>query len=324
MNESSHRRFKNSLARRWDYPASKLLTLLVMVSLVVPPAASIFMAYSALVTRYVARHVVPSGAPEAELPFGQVVAVVGRIRAKPVQMPSAYPQFENALMIVERHEWYKHGRRSGWKTGSIHVWISDPATFAGWQLDSRLVQEAEFDWYRASPCTHYVPRAGWVADCDKGYAYREGDDDLRYSYEITPIPQETMTIVAAASGEKLTPIEHRLSAPPADFVLWTSGTPDVGSWLLQRLAGQMTWAVFWAAVTLAAIWWYMYAQLRREGGRTTWAAFAGGCWRALATTAPLAGVTWPFDGPGFIAVAFIGAFVSVIVGFALWLSVVKA
>ncbi len=94
-------------------------------------------------------------------------------------------------------------------------------------LDQNLIRNARFDAYRASPCSQYDAQPGWAADCDKNYAYREGDDDLRYSYEVTPIPELTMTIIAAVSHGKLATIEHRLSAPPADFVLWTNGTPDV-------------------------------------------------------------------------------------------------
>jgi hypothetical protein len=278
-----------------------------------------FMAYDAAVTQYVARHIVLLPAFETGLPQGQVVAAAGSVRAVPVQMPTGYAQFENALMVIERHESYKHGKHGGWKTTRSHEWISDPASVDGLTLDPGLIRNAHFDSYRASPCSQYDAQPGWVADCDKNYVYREGDDDLRYSYEVTPIPEAPITIIAAVSNGKLGTIEHRLSAPPANFVLWTDGTPDVRDWLHHRLERQAAWSVFWAAVSLLIVWRHMYLALRRDEFRTVWRALDGGLWRAAVTVSPFVAIAWPFDGPGFIAVALFGAFVSAVIGFVLWL-----
>jgi hypothetical protein len=322
MNKESAGSFKTTVAEQRQFALSRLRVSLVVLSLLVPPAASMFMAYDALVTRYIVRHLVPPGTAESSLPSRQVVSVMGRIRAQPVQLPEGYPQFRNALMVIELHEQYRHGKRGGWRPTRRQVWISDPATFEMWQLAPRLIENAAFDWYRASPCAHYSPRPGWVANCDRDYAYSEDDDDLRYSYRVTPIPEVTMTIIAAVtSGGQLTTIEHRLSAPPANLVLWENGPSDVAGWLRQRLARQSAWSAFWAILSLGVVWGYMYATLRSDGKRTVLRALGGGLWRALATVAPLIAVFWPFDGPGFIAVAFIGAFVYVVTGFALWASV---
>jgi hypothetical protein len=158
-----------------------------------------------------------------------------------------------------------------------------------------------------------------VADCAKNYAYRDGNDDLRYSYEVTPIPEATMTIIAAVSNGKLGTIEHRLSAPPANFVLWSSGTADVRDWLHQRLKRQAGWSVLWAAVTLLVTWRHMYTALRRDEFRTVWQALDGGLWRAAAAMAPVIAIAWPFDGPGFMAAGLLGGLVSAVIGFVLWL-----
>jgi hypothetical protein len=293
--------------------------LVITVTLLGPPLGMMAMAYDAAVTRYVARHVVPAQAFEAGLPQGQVVAAAGRIRAEPVQLPAGYPQFQNALMVIEHHELYEHGKHGGWKRTRSHVWFSDGVTLDGWTLDQDLIRNAGFDFYQASPCGQYDAQPGWMADCTKNYAYREGNDDLRYSYEITPIPEATMTIIAAVSNGKLGTIEHRLSASPANFVLWTSGTPDVRDWLHQRLKRQAGWSVLLAAVWLAVIWRHMYTALRRDEFRTVWQALDGGLWRAAVTIAPVAPIAWPFDGPGFTAAAWLGALGSVVIGFVLWL-----
>ena len=313
------RLFSKPTTGQWEAATFKLRMAVITVTLLGPPAGAMFMAYDAAVTRYVAHHVVQSQAFGAELPQGQVVAAVGQIRARPVQIPTGYPQFENALMVIERRERYKRGKGGGWKPTGTQVWISGSATLDGWTVGQRLIDNARFDSYRASPCGQYDAQPGWVADCDKNYAYREGDDDLRYSYEVTPIPESTMTIIGAVSNGKLATIEHRLSAPPADLVLWTNGTPDVTDWLDRRLKRQAAWSVFWAAVSLLVIWRHMYAALRRDEFRTVWQALDGGLWRAAVTMAPFAAVAWPFDGPGFMAVALFGALGSAVIGFVLWL-----
>ena len=315
------RGFKERFTEQWDRAGSRLRVFIVILTLLVPPVAWMVETYETLVTRYVMRHVVLSGTPASGLPAGQIVAAIGQVHAKPVQLPDGYPQFQNALMIVELHERYKHGRRGGWRTARRFVWTSDGATFGAWQLDPQLIEHARFIWHRALPCTQYNPPAGWVADCKTGYAYRQGNDDIRLSYQITPIPTEMMTMVAAVSGGKLTTIEHHLSAPPANFAIWTDGAPDVRTWLDQRVRRELGWSVLWAVLSLAVVWWYMSAALRREGNRPRLASLTGGFWRAVVTLAPLAGVVWPFDGPGFIAAAFLGAFFSAVVGLGLWFSV---
>ena len=161
---------------------------------------------------------------------------------------------------------------------------------------------------------------GWVADCDENYAYRAGDDNLRYSYEVTPISELTMTIIAAVSNGKLATIEHRLSAPPADFVLWTDGTPDVTVWLDRRLKRQVAWSVSWAVISLLVVWWHMYAALRRDEFRTVWQALDGGLWRCrLRPWLRSSRSPWPFHEPGFMPVALFGAFASAVIGLVLWL-----
>jgi hypothetical protein len=313
------RLFREPLTGQWEAATFKLRTTVIIATLLGPPTGMMFTAYDAAVTRYVARHVVQAQAFEAGLPQGQVVAAAGQIRAKPVQLPAGYPQFDNALMVIERRERYKRGKHGGWTPTGTQVWVSDIATLNGWTLDQRLIENARFDSYRASPCSQYDTRPGWVADCDKNYAYREGDDNLRYSYEVTPIPESTMMVIAAVSNGKLATIEHRLSAPPADLVLSTNGTPDVADWLDQRLKRQAAWSVFWAAVSLLVIWWHMYAALRRDEFRTVSRALDGGLWRAAVTMVPIAPIAWPFDGPGFMAAAWLGALVSVAIWFVLWL-----
>lgn len=313
------RLFRTQLTDQREVAKFKLWTVITIVTLLGPPVGMMFMAYDAAVTRYVARHVVQAQAYEVGLPQGQVVAAVGRIHAWPVQLPVGYPQFENALMVIEHHERYEYGKNGGWKRTRSHVWISEGASLDAWTLDETLIAKARFDTYRASPCSQYDAQRGWVADCDKSYAYREGNDDLRYSYEVTPIPEAAMTIIAAVSNGRLAPIEHHLSAPPANFVLWTSGTPEVSDWLHQRLERQAAWSVFWAAVSLLVIGRHMYAALRRDEFRTVWQAMGGGLWRAAVTVSPLVVIAWPFDGSGFVAVALLGALMSAVVGSVLWL-----
>jgi hypothetical protein len=321
MSRHFRSRFKTSHDDLWESAAFKLRGLFLVLTLLLPACALMFMAYDTTVTRYVARNVVQSGSSEAGLPSDQVVAVVGQLDAKPVQLPAGYPQFQNALMVVELHQHYKRGKHGGWKTTRRFVWISERVTLGAWELDPRLIENAKFIWHRASPCTQYDPGAGWVANCEEGYAYREGDDNLRYSYEITLIPEGRLTIVAAASGEKLTTIEHHLSAPPADLVFWTDGTPNVSDWLRQQLTRQAAWSVFWAVLWLLGVWWQMYVVIRRVREEDVLPSLAGGFWRAVITVSPLAAVAWPFDGPGFMAAAALSALASAAIGFAFWFHV---
>jgi hypothetical protein len=98
------RSFKTPLTEQWEAATFKLRMLVITVTLLGPPAGMMVMAYDVAVTRYLARHVVQAQAFEAGLPQGQVVAAAGRIRADPVQLPAGYPQFQNALMVIEHHE----------------------------------------------------------------------------------------------------------------------------------------------------------------------------------------------------------------------------
>ena len=151
---------RKPLTGQWEAATFKLRMTVITVTLLGPPAAAMFMAYDAAVTRYVAHHVVQSQAPEPGLPQGQVVAAVGQILACQGQMPTGYPQFENALMVIERRERYTRGKHGGWKPAGTQVWVSDIATLDGWPLGQRLIENARFDSYRASPCSQYHAPAG--------------------------------------------------------------------------------------------------------------------------------------------------------------------
>jgi hypothetical protein len=298
---------------------SKLRTAIIMVSVIVPPIGLMVCTYNSVVTRYLARHVIVAE-DRTEFEAGQIVAVTGVVRATPVRMPQDYPQFENALMVVWRMQEYEHGKNGGWKTREQVYWTSGDAAVGGWRLQYELIKHADFDWHRASPCTDYDPPKGWRAKCPGGqFAQRADDDDWRLSYEITPLPVEALTVIAMVSSDgSLGPVEHRLSALPANLVIWLYGNMDPQAFLAQRLAHNVRWVAIWAGVCVIVVWTHMYLVLRRDPFRRGPENVAGALWRTAMVVAPLAALAWPFQGRGFVAVALLSGLLSLTIGFVLW------
>ena len=251
---------------------------------------------------------------------GQIASVFGTITAKPVRMPADHPQFHNALMVAKLEERYRYSKRGGWTELSRIVWTSEHAAIGLWKLDSTLIRHADFDWDRASPCTDYIPPAGWIAECPGAdYAYRH-NDDYRMSYQVTPIPTGAITMIAQPTpGGGLTTIESGLSGVPDHLVVWAEGYWVPGALLDHELNLQLIWTAFWALVVLMVVWRHMYNMLRVTRSEATRGLVAGGLWRAFVVVSPLAVLAWPFESVGFMATAALCTVLSAMVGFGLWL-----
>ena len=293
--------------------------VIIMVSVIGPLVGLMICVYDSLVTRYLARHLVVADDP-TDFAAGRVVAVTGRVHADPVRMPSGYPQFDNALMVVWKMEKYKHGRRGGWRLRERLYWTGRGAELGGWRLQHELIKHADFDWHRASPCTDYDPPDGWRAACPGAqFVHRADDDDWRLSYEITPLSPATVSMIAMVSPDgSLVPVEHHLSAPPANLVLWWPGDGDPQAFLAQRLAHEIQWIALWAGACVVVVWTHMYLALRGNALRGGLENLTGALWRTALVVAPLAALAWPLQGRGFVAVALLSGLLSLTIGFVLW------
>jgi hypothetical protein len=236
-----------------------------------------------------------------ELTAGDVVAVSGRVWAKPVQMEPELPQFPEALMVTRRFETYHSGKHGGWRTDDADRWLSESATLGGWTLAPELIRSAGFDWHRASPCSDYGLPEGWYAECPGAqYAFDRADDDHRLSYEITPITAQTYTLIAAVARDArtLVPIDPRLSAGSGNLSILAHGAEDPRAVLAKQTAQAQRGLVLWSvAILLVAVGW-MYARIGGYGPGRFW----GAAWRGLIVAAPFASLHWPFESDVLVGV----------------------
>jgi hypothetical protein len=295
--------------------------ILIAAATILPPWYLAVSTEGAAITRYVDRQLSLSEAKDGELVAGDVVSVSGRVQGDPLSLPDNLRQFGNALMVVERLEERTGSRPGGWLTARRTVWTAAFARIGRWQLNPDLIQRAGFIWYRPSPCGDYRPPQGWVAQCGGSpYAIKRGDDDRRLSYEVAPITDHVITLIAAVSPDKgmLSPISITWSADPGGFAFLVWSTQEPHAVLASRLKSQHQAMLASCFVILAVVVGWMSGALRKRRDPDGSSLVLSVLWRAVAVTAPLGGLFLPFDTWTFIPAIAATFLISAGLGFQFW------
>jgi hypothetical protein len=282
---------------------------LVILATLAPPIALAASVYHVAGTRHVAAHLSQTNPRTGDPRPGDIVAVTGRVTGTPARLAAEVPPLGPALMIKRRFEEYHHGKRGGWKDSQVDTWISDSVSIAGWHLTTDLIRRAGFDWRRASPCSEYRPPAGWAAKCpDEKFAVNQADEDLRMSYEVTPLTNQEYTLIAAVAEGRMSLVSIVSAtpgeAPPGSILV--PGIQDPNAVLTKRAGkGILAVALSWLAVFLdAGVW--MFIALGRNGSYAGLERLWGVAWRSAAIGAPL--VTFCLGlPPDFVVVADVTA-----------------
>jgi hypothetical protein len=296
----------------------------IVLGTVALPAALLFNGYTLAEIRYLERHAVPSDYDPAALGPGDIIAVNGVLRARPLQLPPEHPQFPHALIVVRQEEEFRYGpRTASWKFNGRMVWVSTDVRLGDWSLDQLLVYNAGLPRFRRSLCGEFRPPEGWVADCTaetKHYAYRVGNDHQRLSYSVAEIPTGPVTILAAVSETpgRLTAIQHELLRRDENLAMSESGGWRVEELLASRAAQAWKWVAALAAASLAVAWAYMFVMLRRTARASIPRALAGGLWRAGLVMTPYGVILWPFESWGYVAMGFTAMAFSGLIALMLW------
>ncbi|HWA50810.1 MAG TPA: hypothetical protein VG742_21260 [Dongiaceae bacterium] len=297
----------------------------IIIGTVTLPAALLFNGYTLAEIRYLERHATPSNYDPATLGPGDIIAVSGVLRARPLQLPPEHPQFPRALIVVRQEEEFRYGpRTASWKFNGRAIWISTDVRLGDWSLDQLLVYNAGLPRFRRSLCDdEFQPPPGWVADCtaeNKSYAYRVGNNHQRLFYAVAEIPTEPVTILAAVSETKgeLTAIQHKLLRQDENLAMSESGGWRVEDLLASRKARALKWVGTLAAASLAVAWAYMFVMLRRTARASIVEALSGGIWRAGLIMVPYGVILWPFEAWGYVAMGFTAMAFSGLIALMLW------
>ena len=296
----------------------------IVIGTVALPAALLFNGYTLAEIRYLERHAVPSNYDPATLGPGDIIAVNGVVRARPLQLPPEHPQFPRALIVVRQEEEFRYGpRTASWKFNGRTIWVSTDVRLGEWSLDELLVYNAGLPRFRRSLCGEFQPPAGWIADCTaetKSYAYRAGNDHQRLFYAVAEISTEPITILAAVSETRgrLTAIQHELLRRDENLAMSESGGWGVEELLAARKARALKWAGALAAASLAVAWAYMLVMLRRTARASILQALSGGIWRAGIIMAPYGVILWPFEHWGYVAMGFTAIASSGLIALMFW------
>lgn len=272
-----------------------------------PPILLGMAAHDLAATRYLERHLrdltVTSLRPD------DVVAVSGRISATPVRLAAGMPQFEGALMVTQRFE-RGGGFRNRWYRREVLNWVSSSAALGGWQLSSELIQKAGFEWHRVSPCADYRPPEGWAAKCPGGrYAVEQPDGRRRFSLEVTPISNETYTLVAAVTqaDKTLGPIRTDLSPGAKPFAVLVKGVQDGRTILADRSKLEIGQMALWSlAIVLVATCW-MWPLSTGNGIRRVWEGLS----RGFVVSVPFSALYWRFESDVLAAVDLVAALAAI-------------
>lgn len=249
-----------------------------------------------------------------EIRAGDIVVVTGRVEASPVVLPDRFPTFQNALMVVKQHE----ERRSGFKRRRWHdtrrlVWKSDVRNVGGWHLDDSVIEYADFAWFRASPCDDFEPPAGWVSNCPfSDYVKLENDSSRRFSYLVTPIPDEPVTLIAAASSTPgtLTAFTYARVMNTQPFAFVARGTWTGDALLTRHLHRKLVGMGVLICIIFLIAWWFSYRMRRRSRYFGKDRTIVNDLFRAAIITAPYAVIFWPTLGKGALWAVLIAAAIS--------------
>ncbi len=225
---------------------------------------------------------------------------MGRVTAEGVHMPPDLPQFGDAMHVAGRTErWHwtlRQNGKSNWYNESVETWTSPSVVLDGWKIDASLIENAGFPWYRASPCSDYVPSSGWTPDCATDYLYWINDRNVRFSYEITPIPDRALQLVAEVSRAPgtLTVIEHGL-IPDVNYSLLNTHQFDVVLFFRDQ-AARAKLAMYGGFVGILLVGWGYMMAAARSARRIAWrATIVPAAWRAALIASPFASLYYPFE-----------------------------
>jgi len=279
--------------------------LVIAAATILPPWYLAMGAERAAITRYVDRQLTIAEVKGGTPVTGDIVSVSGRIQADPIVLPERLSQFRHALMVVERVE--QRANRRSWIARQTYEWTADDVTIGPWHLSRELILHGGFIWYRPSPCNDYQPPRGWVAECgDSPYAINHDDDHRRVSYEITPVTDRAVTLIAAVAPgrETLSPIALTWSSDPEPFAVLVWNSQDPHAVLTDKVRSvERAMLVSWLVILAVATGW-MHAAL----GRSAWPSAShramAALWRGLAVAAPPSSLFAAFDNWLVIPVAF--------------------
>lgn len=306
-----------------DRESGKFLTLVLLIATLAPIAILYGGAYERAVARIVVgRLIQPLDTRHLPVP-GDIVVVNGRVAADSVRMPPDRPQFGNAMRVValtERWHWrLKQRGRSSWYNESVETWTSPSVAIDGWKIDASLIANAGFPWYRASPCSDYTPSNGWIPDCATAYLRWSEDENVRFSYEIMPIPDKTLQIVAQVSRTPgtLTAIERGLM-PDVNYSLLSSDQFDVAQFFRNQTSqAQGVMHAGFVGILLIGCG-YMMAAVR-GARRIPWrAAILPAAWRAAFIAAPFASLYYPFEAGALLSALIYASAASFSLALFLW------
>jgi hypothetical protein len=292
--------------------------IVIAAATILPPWYLAMCAESAAIVRYVDRHLEISETKGGAPTTGDIVSVSSQVRASPIALPERLSRFQRSLMVVERVE---ERSRKSWVTEQRYAWTADDARIGRWHLDRELILHGGFMWYRPSPCYDYRPPVGWVAECgDSPYAIGHDNDDRRVSYEVTPITNRVVTLIAAVSPGKeiLSPIALTWSSDPDPFafLVWDAQEPHA---VLASRVRSLQQAMFlsWFVIVAVATGW-MHAALSRAEWQSASHLAVAALWRGLAIAAPLLSLFVAFENWMFIPAAFGSALAGAGIGIHLW------
>jgi hypothetical protein len=296
--------------------------LLVTAATLLPPLQLASCTENAAIARHVDRQLRLSEAKGTPPTPGDIISVTGQLQAAPLAVPDRLAQFRNALMVVERVEERWGTRRGSWVTKQTYAWVSEFARIGNWRLNADLIQHSGFARYLPSPCYDYRPPRGWTAECgDSAYAIQAGSDgDRRVSYEVTPVTDRSVTLIARVSSSKsaLSPISVTWSSDPAPFAFLGLGAQDPHDMLARHVHAQQRGMLAWWFVVLAVALGWMLAALRGDVRQDQSRLAGDALWRATIIASPLLVLFLGFENWIFIPATFVAVSVSAIFGLQFW------
>jgi len=307
-----------------SYQSTKILVgkwLIILAATFLPPIAMMNSARDAAVM-----HGLEERLQEIEykdvLEPGDLAWVVGAIRSSPLGLAPRLVELDESLRVVERIEDYKKsGKHRSWKTTRENEWIATDATIGGWRLLPELIRDDSFRHRKASPCTEYRPATGaWNARCPGAdYAYQNGNDNRRLSYEVTPAPAGRVSLLAqVSSGGDALALIHADDASHEPFAMLAQGQQGAHDMVKDRLHGDWTWMMCWWVVTTFVAGCWMVSALRGARLLTEGELFIGSSRRAIAATTPLLGLFAVAKTAFFIPGAIGAGAATLVLGFCIW------
>jgi hypothetical protein len=307
-----------------SYQSTKILVgkwLIVLAATFLPPIAMMHSARDAAVMHGLEERLHETRYKDVLEP-GELAWVAGAVRSPPLELTPRLAEFTDSLRVVQRiEERRRSGKYKRWKTVRQNEWIVADATIGGWRLLPELIRDDAFRHRRASPCTEYQPATGaWTVKCPGAdYAYENGNDDRRLSYEVTPAPVGRVSLLAevAPGGEALTLI-HADNTGMDPFAMLAQGEQSAHDMIKDRLRGDWAWMMCWWVVTTFVAGCWMVNALRGARLLTEGELFMGSSRRAIAATTPLLGLFAIAKTTFFIPGAIGAGAVTLVLGFCIW------